>query len=111
MLVAITRTSVLASELKDEPKSDLKSDEMCSQYVTGLFTDIYQTEQVGMQALRVSLNRIGDTHPEYLKIATQIVFGAALDDAGHRRVGQYINSMCTQAGSVLSDITCYALNL
>ncbi len=57
-----------------------------------------------MQALRVSLNRIGDTHPQYLTIATQIAFGTALDDAGHRRVGQYINSKCTQDGSVLFDI-------
>jgi hypothetical protein len=84
--------------------SDLKSDEMCQQYVTGLFTDITQAEQIGMQALRVSLNRIGDTHPEYLEMATQIAFGTALDDAGHRRVGQYINAMCTQDGTVLNDI-------
>ncbi|MEW6996202.1 hypothetical protein AADZ86_00650 [Colwelliaceae bacterium BS250] len=104
ILLVITSTSVLASELESEPKSSLKSDEMCQQYVTGLFTDISQAEQVGMQALRVSLNRIADTHPEYLDIATQVAFGTALDDKGHRRVGQYINAMCTQDGSVLNDI-------
>jgi len=107
-LVSISSTSALASELESKPKievkNELKSDEMCQQYVTGLFTDISKAEQVGMQALRVSLNRIGDTHPQYLTIATQIAFGTALDDAGHRRVGQYINSMCTQDGSVLFDI-------
>jgi hypothetical protein len=100
----IANSTAFATEPKSEPKSKLKSDEMCQQYVTGLFTDISKAEQVGMQALRVSLNRIGDTHPQYLTIATQIAFGTALDDAGHRRVGQYINSMCTQDGSVLFDI-------
>jgi hypothetical protein len=108
LLSAITCAPTLASELEDKPKiavkSELKSDEMCQQYVTGLFTDISQAEQVGMKALRVSLNRIGGTHPQYLNIATQIAFGTALDDAGHRRVGQHINSMCTQDGSVLVDI-------
>ncbi len=104
-LVGFSSTSALASELKVESESSLKSDEMCQQYVTGLFTDISQAEQVGMQALRVSLNRIADTHPEYLQIATQIAFGTALDDEGHRRVGQYINAKCTQDGSVLIDIT------
>jgi hypothetical protein len=107
-LAGISSTSVLASEpnneLKNEPKNELKSDEMCQQYVTGLFTDISKAEQVGMQALRVSLNRIGDTHPEYLEIATQIAFGTALNDEGHRRVGQYINAMCTQEAVVLNDI-------
>ena len=104
LLFVITSTSALASELESEPKSSLKSDEMCQQYVNGLFTDISQAEQVGMQALRVSLNRIGDTHPKYLEMATQIAFGAALNDEGHRRVGQYINAMCTQDGAVLNDI-------
>ena len=102
--LVIARTSVFASELDSETKSSLKSDARCQQYVTGLFTDISQAEQIGMQSLRVSLNRIGDTHPQYLTIATQIAFGTALDDAGHRRVGQYINSKCTQDGSVLFDI-------
>ena len=55
-----------------------------------------------MQALRVSLNRIADLHPEYSTIANQIVFGTALDDEGHRRVGQHINYMCTQDGTVLA---------
>jgi hypothetical protein len=113
LLFVITSTLVLASEpnnaLEIEPKSSLKSDEMCQKYITGLFTDIYQSEQVGMQALRVSLNRIGDTHPEYLEIATQIAFGTVLNDEGHRRVGQYINAMCTQEGAVLNDITYKAL--
>lgn len=103
-ILVISLVIVNSSALASEPKSELKSDEMCQQYVTGLFTDISKAEQVGMQALRVSLNRIGDTHPQYLNIATQIAFGTALDDAGHRRVGQYINSMCTQDGSVLFDI-------
>lgn len=85
--------------------NNLKSDEMCQQYVSGLYADISKAEEVGMQALRLSLNRIADTHPQYLTIATQIAFGTALDDAGHRRVGQYINAMCTQEGSVLVDIT------
>ncbi len=105
LLLVTTSTSTLASKSKNEPKSSLKSDEMCQQYVTGLYTDISQAEQVGMQALRVSLNRIGDNNPEYLEMATQIAFGTALDDAGHRRVGQYINAMCTKEGSVLINIT------
>jgi hypothetical protein len=106
--LVLASTSALASEQENKPKievkNELKSDEMCQQYVTGLYTDISKAEQVGMQALRVSLNRIGDTHPEYLEMATQIAFGTALDDAGHRRVGQYINAMCTKEDSVLFDI-------
>lgn len=84
--------------------SDLKSDEMCQQYVSGLFNDIQSAETVGMHALRVALNRIADTHPHYHEMATQVVFGKALDDDGHRRVGQHINYMCTQDGTVLIDL-------
>jgi hypothetical protein len=39
---------------------------MCQQYVTGLPTDITKAEQLGMQALRVSLNCVDDINPEYL---------------------------------------------
>ncbi|TRX58043.1 hypothetical protein [Thalassomonas sp. M1454] len=84
--------------------SELKSDEMCQKYINNLFTDVHIAEQVGMQALRVSLNRISDEHPEYLNIATEIAFGTALDDAGHARVGSYINVMCTKEGTVLMDL-------
>ena len=84
--------------------TELKSDQMCQDYLKGLFGDIRIAEEVGMQALQVSLNRIADTHPEHLELATQIAFGTALDDAGHRRVGQYINAMCTKEGTILIDL-------
>ena len=84
--------------------SDLKSDDMCQQYVNGLFTDVNLASNVGMQSLRVALNRIADSHPEYLEMATNIAFGNALDEKGHRRVGQHINYMCTQDGSKLNDL-------
>ena len=84
--------------------SSLESDDMCQKYVDNLFTNIKQSEAIGMQSLRVVLNRIADNHPEYLDIATQIAFGDALNEEGHRRVGQYINASCTKKGEVLNDI-------
>ena len=84
--------------------SNLKSDEMCQEYLLGLTTDIHIAERVGIQALRVSLNRIADNHPEYLALANDVAFGTALDDAGHGRVGSHINYMCTQDGTVLTDL-------
>lgn len=56
-------------------------------------------------ALRVALNRIADTHPQYHDMANQVAFGTALDVDGHSRVGQHINYMCTQDGTVLIDLT------
>ncbi|PMG08561.1 hypothetical protein BCV00_18675 [Vibrio breoganii] len=84
--------------------SNLKSDEMCQDYLVGITNDVQLAEKVGMHALRVSLNRIADSHPEYLEIANQIAFGTALSEDGHRRVGQHINYMCTQDGTVLTDL-------
>lgn len=84
--------------------SNLNSDEMCQQYITGLVNNVSVAENVGMQALRVALNRIADNHPEYYDMANQVAFGTALDDEGHRRVGQHINYMCTQDGTVLNDL-------
>lgn len=84
--------------------SNLKSDEMCQEYLLGLTTDIHIAERVGIQALRVSLNRIADNHPEYLALANEVAFGTALDDAGHSRLGSHINYMCTQDGTVLIDL-------
>jgi hypothetical protein len=84
--------------------SNLKSDSMCQEYLTGITTNVQLAERVGMRALRVSLNRIADTHPEYSDMATQVAFGTALDDDGHLRVGQHINYMCTQDGAVLFDL-------
>lgn len=97
ILLILTSTSTIAS--------NLKSDEMCQQYVTGLANNIPLAENVAMHALRVSLNRIADTHPEYFDIANQIAFGTALSEEGHRRTGSYINYECTQEGSVLNDLT------
>ena len=57
-----------------------------------------------MQSLRIAVNHIADNHPEYLEMATNIAFGNALDEKGHRRVGQHINYMCTQDGSNLNDL-------
>ncbi|WNC73873.1 hypothetical protein RGQ13_07740 [Thalassotalea psychrophila] len=100
-------TLLLLSILVCEPAnaSNLKSDEMCQQYITGLVTDIHLAETVGLQALRVAVNRIADTHPQYHEMANQVAFGKALDDDGHRRVGQHINYMCTQDGTELIDLT------
>ncbi|GEA52291.1 hypothetical protein VIN01S_30950 [Vibrio inusitatus NBRC 102082] len=89
--------------------SELNSDEMCQVYITELFRNVSQAEEVGMKALRLSLNKMADEHPEYLDIATQIAFGTALDDAGHLRVGQHINYGCTQDEAVLADIVYNAL--
>ncbi|MDG1733991.1 MAG: hypothetical protein P8M49_09380 [Thalassotalea sp.] len=84
--------------------SNLKSDEMCQTYLSGLTGNIVIAENVGMHAMRLSINRIADTHPEYYELAQEIVFGTALSEEGHRRVGSYINYMCTQDGSVLVDL-------
>ena len=84
--------------------SNINSDKMCQQYLSGLANNIHLAENIGMQALRVSLNRMADEQPQYFDIANEIAFGTALDEAGHQRTGSSINYQCTQDGAVLNDI-------